>query len=97
MRFAGTKLSVSSVLFGVLQGSVLGLILFLLYTADLCHLVNSHELQIHLYANDTQLYDPCRPAETIELLTRLSVCVDDVASWMSTNRLQLNPAKTELL
>ena len=97
VQFAGTKSSVSFVLFGVPQGSVLGPILFLLYTADLCHLVNSHGLQVHLYANDTQLYDACCPAETTELQTRLSVCLDDVASWMSANRLQLNPAKTELL
>jgi len=31
------------------------------------------------------------------LQTRLSVCVDDVASWTSANRLQLNAANTEVL
>jgi len=69
----------------------------LLYTADLFHLVNSHGLQAHFYADDTQLYDACRPATTTDLQTRLSVCVDGVASWMSANRLQLNAAKTEVL
>jgi len=44
-----------------------------------------------------QLYDACRPAKTTNLQTRLSVCVDDVASWMSANRLQLNAAKTVVL
>ena len=27
----------------------------------------------------------------------MSLCVDDVASWMASNRLQLNPVKTEVL
>jgi len=32
-----------------------------------------------------------------DLSCRLSVCVDEVSSWMSVNRLQLNTAKTEVL
>ena len=68
--------------------AVFGPILFLLYTADLFHFVNSHGLQAHFYADDTQVYDACCPAKTTNLQTRLSVCVDDVASWMSANRWQ---------
>jgi len=65
------------------QGSVLGPYLILPVYRRPFYLVNSHGL----YA--------CRPAKTTDLQTRLSVCVDDVASWMSANRLQLNAAKTE--
>ena len=43
----------SAVLCGVPQGSVLGPILFLLYTAELLRLVERHNLRPHMYADDT--------------------------------------------
>ena len=42
-----------SVLFGVPQGSVLGLLLYVLYTAELALVVDRHGLSLHQYAEDT--------------------------------------------
>jgi len=32
-----------------------------------------------------------------KLSEQMSACIDDVSAWMKSNRLQLNPAKTEVL
>ena len=80
----------STVLFGVLQGLVLGPILFLLYTAHLLQLFKCHHLTPHEYGH-------CQPSDTDRLTQLVSVCTDEVSVWMNANRLLLNPAKTEVL
>jgi len=86
----------SEVLYGVPQGSVLGPILLFLYAAELLQLVKRHQLIPHTYADDTQIYGFCRPADSAELCEKVSVCVDEVLAWTASNRLQLNHAKTEV-
>ena len=71
---------------GVPQGSVLGPILFLLYTADILRIVELHGLSPHLYADDTQIYGSCSPSDVVQCQQRVSSCIDDVAEWMMSNR-----------
>jgi len=70
---------------------------FLLYTADLSLLIERPGLHSHLYTEDTQIYGSCKPDASLKLRSTISNCVDDVANWMRSNRLQLNTAKTEIL
>ena len=39
----------------------------------------------------------CRPSATLELQYIISTCIDVVARWMHSNRLQVNTEKTEVL
>jgi len=60
-------------------------------------IIQSHDLSPHLYADDTQVYVSCWPAAVSVLSSAISECTADVASWMRSNRLQLNYDKTEVL
>jgi len=91
------KSFVTMLVCGVPQGSVLGPILFLLYTADLIALIERHGFCPRLYADDSQVYGSCRPSAIADFQLRLSACIDDIASWIRANRLQLNTSKTDLL
>ena len=54
----GTVSSHVSLPYGVPQGSVLGPILFTIYSSRIASIARKHGLYVHTYADDTQLYTP---------------------------------------
>ena len=97
IRYNGLTSSTTVVQFGAPQGSVLGPLFFILYTADVFHIARELGFFIHGYADDLQLYDHCLACDTAQLSVRLAHCIEVMGQWMSSNRLKLNASKTEFI
>ena len=82
---------------GVPQGSVVGPGIFPVYTKPIGTVAREHGINLHLYADDTQLYVGCPLKDQEMTKQQLESCVADVRDWMAANMLKLNDSKTEYI
>ena len=100
VKINNSSSSTGSLIFGVPQGSLLGPILFILYTKDLEAITNSFGLSIQLYADDSQLYISFNPLSDMDRHAKLDMikqCLLEIKRWMAHNFMKLNEDKTQFL
>lgn len=84
--------------FGVPQGSVLGPVLYCLYSKPMGNICQHHDLSYMVYADDQQMYKVVQPQiPWTSTSMALEACVSDIITWTSTNMLKINQEKTEFI
>ena len=63
--------------------------LCVLYIVDFIELAKHHSINVHSFADDTQLYVHTPVSQIAHQLGKLTTCITDVKAWMSLNCLKL--------
>ena len=84
--------------FGVPQGSVLGPILFTLFSLPLADICEENHLDAQFFADDEQMYITFQPkqgttAPQDSYIDTIAKCIQDTKIWMDFNLLKLNEEK----
>ena len=78
---------------GVPQGSVLGPLLFIIYTNDLPNCLNV--CKAILFADDTTIY--CSSNNIQDLYIKANYELESLSEWFRSNKLSLNVSKTNFV
>ena len=97
VRIGDSSSSNGTLKYGVPQGSVLGPLLFWLFFAPIEEVILNHGLHCMVYADNTQLYITVKTRCDFPLmLSRLQLCIIDIFTWCTNNRLACSLDKTEV-
>ena len=100
VRVEGCTSSFRSLDQGVPQGSVLGPLLYSMYTSPIAKIITRYGLKHHLYADDSQLYISFKTDsyEDLQMVkAKIEMCVKEINAWLVHNGLKLNQDKSKLV
>ena len=93
VKYDGSLSSWGSIGVGVLQGSILGPLLFSLFVNDLPNVVD--HTCVNMYADDTELH--CSEDDLQSVQYDLQSDNNQIQTWLHANRLQLNVSKSVIM
>ena len=99
VSIAGSSSQHVALEFGVPQGSVLGPVLFTIYTIPLGDVISRCSIPYQLFADDSQLQDSARRGnmrECSSLVTSMEGGIGNVQYWLTRNMLAMNATKTDM-
>ena len=73
--------------------SVLGQFEFCNYLIPLGNILKYHNVQYHMYANDTQVYISFKLKTPHEAVDTINECISDLRAWMINHKLKINDSK----
>ena len=98
------RVKVSSGVSSTYRNQIVGrLMFFITHFSSKSHMnpisdvIASHQLNYHLYADDTQLYLAFQTNHLNLAIDCVVTCVSEIRYWMERNDLKLNPDKTDIL
>ncbi len=91
--FNGEFSNLEDIILGILQGSILGVLSFLIMVNDL--VISVPPAIADLFADDSQMF---LAADNLEQLINITnECLPKIISWYSANRLLIHPDKTKII
>ena len=73
----------------------MGPLKFCIYMLPIGSIMRHHDIDFHIYVDDTQLYVSFDLSNPNVALDRMNLCISDLRIWMIRNKLKINDSKTE--
>jgi hypothetical protein len=96
VRSGGAESSTRPVTCGVLQGSVLGPLLLIIYSNDVSRMI--HFCRFHMYAEDLQIYHYSASISDLQRCNHeVNLDLQRIVDLAGANGLKLNPKKSQVI